>query len=209
MVALTEKTMTTANAQVGNIGREVGEAIRSHWVLFLIQGLIMVVLGLMAAAEPMMATLAVEIFAGWLFVISGIVGLAGAFTAQRVPGYWWSLLTAALSIAAGAYLISRPLAGILSLTLVVGAYFAVQGITQIITAIQHRNVLGSWIWLVIGGVVNLFLSVIIVSGWPGTAAWTLGLLFGINLFMWGVSLVMTAIGCRAVSDAPQATKAAA
>ena len=201
--------MTTANARVGNIGRDVREAIRSHWVLFLIQGLIMAALGLMAAAEPMMATLAVEIFAGWLFVISGIVGLAGAFTAQRVPGYWWSLFTAVLSIAAGAYLISRPLAGILSLTLVVGAFFAAQGATQIITAIQHRRVLGSWIWLVIGGIINLMLAVIIVSGWPGTAAWMLGLLFGINLFMWGMSLVMTAIGCRAVTAAPQATKAAA
>ncbi|MCK1276001.1 DUF308 domain-containing protein [Bradyrhizobium sp. 61] len=87
-------------------------------------------------------------------------------------------------------------------------YFAAQGITQIITAIQHRSVLGSWIWLVVGGVVNLILSAIIASGWPGTAAWTLGLLFGINLFMWGMSLVITAIGCRAVARAPHATKAA-
>jgi uncharacterized membrane protein HdeD (DUF308 family) len=206
---LKEKAMTTANAQIETIGRDIREAIRNHWVLFLIQGLVMAVLGLMAAVEPMIATLAVTIFAGWLFLISGIVGLAGMFTAQRVPGYWWSLLTAVLSIAAGAYLIARPLAGILSLTLVVGAFFAAQGITQIITAVQHRRVLSSWIWLVVGGVVNLILSAIIVSGWPGTAAWTLGLLFGINLFMWGVSLVMTAIGCRAVTAAPQATRATA
>ncbi len=201
--------MVATNALVGNIRRDVQEAIRSHWVLFLIQGLIMAALGLIAAVEPMVATFAVEIFAGWLFLIGGIIGLASAFTAQRVPGYWWSLLTAVLSIAAGVYLISRPLAGILSLTLVVGVYFAAQGITQIITAIQHRSVLRSWIWLVVGGVVNLILSAIIVSGWPGTAAWTLGLLFGINLFMWGMSLVMTAIGCRAVTLAPPATRVTA
>ena len=62
--------------------------------------------------------------------------------------------------------------------------------------------------MLVGGVVNLILALIILSGWPGTAAWTLGLLFGINLFMWGLSLVMTAVACRAVHDTPPATQAA-
>ena len=198
--------MTTANANFGNIGHEVREAMRSHWVLFLIQGLVMAALGLMAAAKPMLASLAIEIFAGWLFIVCGVVGLASAFTAQRMPGYWWTVLTAALAVVFGAYLIWRPLAGVLSLTLAVAAFFAAQGITQIISAVQHRRVLGSWVWPVIGGVINLLLAAIIVSGWPGSATWTLGLLFGINMFMWGVSLVMTAIGCRAVAAAPEAAK---
>ena len=201
--------MTIANPRLEEFGHDVREAIRSHWVLFLIQGLIMVVLGLLALFEPMIATLAVEIFAGWLFLIGGIVGLVGVFTARRVPGFWWGLVTALLALALGLYLIWRPLAGILSLTLAVAAFFSAQGIVQIITAIEHRSVLPSWIWMLVGGVVNLILAVIILSGWPGTAAWTLGLLFGINLFMWGLSLVMTAVACRAVHDAPRATQAAA
>ena len=168
----------------------------------------MVVLGLLALFEPMIATLAVEIFAGWLFLIGGIVGLVGVFTARRVPGFWWGLVTALLALALGLYLIWRPLAGILSLTLAVAAFFSAQGIVQIITAIEHRSVLPSWIWMLVGGVVNLILAVIILSGWPGTVAWTLGLLFGINLFMWGLSLVMTALACRAVHEAPQATQPA-
>ena len=199
--------MTAANARTEEIGYDARETIRSHWVLFLIQGLIMVGLGLLALFEPMVATLAVEIFAGWLFLLSGIVGLVGVFTARRVPGFWWGLITAVLALALGLYLIWRPLVGILSLTLAVAAFFSAQGIVQIISAIEHRSVLASWIWLLFGGVVNIILAVIILSGWPGTAAWTLGLLFGINLFMWGLSLVMTAIACRAVHDAPQATQA--
>ena len=168
----------------------------------------MVVLGLLALFEPMIATLAVEIFAGWLFLISGVVGLVGVFTARRVPGFWWGVISALLALVLGVYLIWRPLAGILSLTLAVAAFFSAQGIVQIITAIEHRNLLASWVWMVVGGIVNLILAFIILSGWPGTAAWTLGLLFGINLFMWGLSLVMTAVACRAVDSAPQATQAA-
>jgi uncharacterized membrane protein HdeD (DUF308 family) len=88
-------------------------------------------------------------------------------------------------------------------------YFGAQGIVQIITAIEHRRVLPSWGWLIFGGVVNILLAALILSGWPGTAEWTLGLLFGINLLMWGIALVMTALACRAVREPPQALGATA
>ncbi len=200
--------MTTTNAQSENIGRDVREAIRGHWALFLIQGIIMILLGVLAVGEPMVATIAVALFAGWLFLISGIVGLAGMFTARRVPGFWWALISSLLGIIVGIYLIWRPLVGVLSLTLVVAAYFGAQGIVQIITAIEHRRVLPSWVWMVFGGIINILLAVIILSGWPGTAEWTLGLLFGINLLMWGISLVMTAIACRGFREAPPLAKPA-
>jgi uncharacterized membrane protein HdeD (DUF308 family) len=203
-----EEAMTTA-PQTQDQAYGVREAIHRHWVLFLVQGLIMIVLGVLAIGEPMVASIAVALFAGWLFLFSGIIGLAGMFTAHRVPGFWWALISALLSIGVGIYLIWRPLAGVLTLTLAVAIYFAAQGITQIIAAIEQRSVLRSWGWLAFVGVVNILLAGIIISGWPGTAEWTLGLLFGINLLMWGVSLVMTALACRAVPAAPAARRAVA
>jgi len=201
--------MTVASHNVEDAGRGIREAIHNHWVLFLIQGLIMIAFGLVAVGEPMVATIAVTLFAGWLFLIGGVVGLTGIFTARRMPGFWWGLITAVLAIAVGAYLIWRPLAGVLSLTLAVAAFFGVQGILQIVAATGHRGVLASWGWLLANGVVNLILAAIIVSGWPGTAEWTLGLLFGINLLMWGLSLVMTAVACRAAPGSTQVMNAAA
>jgi uncharacterized membrane protein HdeD (DUF308 family) len=196
--------MTTSNPRLEDVGREAREAIRSHWVLFLIQGVIMIILGVLAVGEPMVATLAVTLFAGWLFLFSGIVGLAGIFTARRVPGFWWALIMALLAVVVGIYLIWRPLAGTLSLTLAVGAFFGAQGIVQIITAVWYHRALRSWVWMLITGIANVILALIIWGGFPGTAEWVLGLLFGINLLLWGFSLVMTAIACRAVGDAPQA-----
>jgi uncharacterized membrane protein HdeD (DUF308 family) len=60
----------------------------------------------------------------------------------------------------------------------------------------------SWVWVLLSGIVDLVLAAIIIAGWPGTAAWVLGLLVGINLFMSGVALVMTALACRSVTETP-------
>jgi uncharacterized membrane protein HdeD (DUF308 family) len=200
--------MSNANQAI-DVGHDIRSAIRKHWVLFLIQGVIMVILGILAVGEPMVASIAVTLFAGWLFLFSGIVGLAGLFTAHRVPGFIWALITAILAIIVGIYLIWRPLSGMVSLTLAIGAFFGAQGIVQIITAIEHRRVLRSWGWVVLTGIANVILALIIWGGFPGTADWVLGLLFGINLLLWGFSLIMTAIACRAVADTPTPNAAAA
>jgi len=200
--------MTAMNPRPDDLALDPREAIRRHWVLFLIQGLIMILLGFFAIGEPMVATIAVALFAGWLFLFSGIIGLLGLFTARRAPSLWWAVAWSLLGIVVGLYLIWRPLAGVLSLTLAVAAYFGAQGVMQIITALSHRRSIPSWGWMLFGGVVNILLTVIILSGWPGTAEWTLGLLFGINLLVWGLSLTMTALACRTASGPAPAIRAA-
>jgi len=162
----------------------------------------MAALGLIAVAEPIVATFDVEIFVGWLLLVGGIVGLAGAFAWQRIRGFRWMVVAALLAIAIGAYVVWRPTRGILSLTLAAGVFFGAQGIAQFVIAIGHRAVLASWVWMLLSGIINFGLAVIILSGAPSAAPRTLGLMFGINLFMWGIALVMTALACRAIPDTP-------
>ena len=191
--------MTAANPRLDDTQRNFRRAIRDHWVLFLIQGAVMILLGLFAIAAPVIATLAVDFYAGWLFLISGIVGLVTLFKRRDLPGFFWTLIAAALAILAGLLLILRPAAGVLTLTLLLTAFFIVEGISQILASFKYRSVLAnSWAWMLFSGVVDLVLAAIIIMGWPGTAAWTLGLLVGINLLMAGLGLVMTAIACRSV-----------
>jgi len=201
--------VTTASPQMADVAADVRNAVRRHWVLFLVQGIIMIVLGFLAVARPMIATLAVEIFAGWLFLVGGVVGLAGIFTAWKTPGFVWGLIRAVMAILIGILLLWRPLAGVLTLTLLLAAFFAAQGITQIIAALTQRAALpGSWGWVLVSGIIDLILAAIIISGWPGTAAWVLGLLVGVNLIMSGVALVVTALACRRVGEAPPAAASA-
>ena len=175
------------------------EVVHDHWLLFLIQGVILAALGLLAIGAPFLATVVVVKLAGWLFLIGGVVGLASLFTGRGVPGSFWSFLSAIVSILAGIYILYRPLSGMLSLTLVLAAFFFAQGITQIFASLSHRRVLKSWGWVLLSGIVDLILGGIIMSGWPETSAWVLGILVGVNLFMFGVALVMTAFASRDVT----------
>jgi Short repeat of unknown function (DUF308) len=102
--------------------RVVVSAIHAHWVLFLVEGIVLVLLGAAAIIVPVVATLAFTLVIGWLFLISGIVGLVTTFWMRGVPGFWWALLSAIIAIAAGVVLLLWPISGTLSLTLVLIAF---------------------------------------------------------------------------------------
>ncbi len=192
--------MSTSSSDLNMAFRHEREVIHDHWILFLIQGILIAALGFLAIGAPLVASVVAVKMAGWLFVISGIIGLASFFTARDVPGSAWSFLTAALAVLAGLYLLRQPLAGMLSLTLMLAAFFAAQGLSYIFAALSHRRVLKSWGWVLLSGIVDLILAAIIVRGWPATSTWVLGLIVGINLLMYGISLIMTALASRTVTN---------
>jgi uncharacterized membrane protein HdeD (DUF308 family) len=177
------------------------DTLKAHWKLFLFQGVVMVILGILAVAWPAMATIAVDLYVGWLFLISGIVGLVAMFSARDVPAFLWTLLTAALAMAVGVLLIWKPVEGALSLTIVLTAFFVAEGIFQIVGSFSYRDVMpGSWGWMLVSGISDLFLAGILIVYWPVSAAWTLGLIVGINLITSGVAIVTAAIEARNIAQ---------
>src|SRR5262245_24533397 len=144
--------MAFAGVMTSLMERAVKDALAAHWRLFFIQGIAMVVLGVFALGAPMAASIAVELYIGGLFLVSGVIGLAAIFAARDVPAFLWGMLTAALSIVVGILLIDRPIAGALSLTLVLAAFFLAEGVFQIAASINYRTVIpNSWIWMLISG----------------------------------------------------------
>jgi uncharacterized membrane protein HdeD (DUF308 family) len=178
----------------------VATSLHEHWVFFLVEGIILVILGLAAIVIPRIATLTVEILFGWLFLISGIVGLITTFWMRHAPGFWWSLVSAILGIAVGIVLLSRPLSGVLSLTLVLIAFFVIEGVASIMFALEHKRELsGRWGWMLASGIIDLILAAIILAGLPGTAAWAIGLLVGINMVFGGSALIAMALHAREIN----------
>jgi uncharacterized membrane protein HdeD (DUF308 family) len=182
---------------VTDLQSRVSGAVRARWKAFLVEGILLALLGLAAIIIPPLASLAVTIFLGWMFLVSGIAGLALTFWARQMPGFWWSLISAVLAIGAGIILLARPVQGTLTLTIVVGAYFVAEGVATIMYALEHRRELsGRWSWMLVAGLMDIVISFFIIAGLPGSALWAIGLLVGINLLIGGAALVGMALAAR-------------
>jgi uncharacterized membrane protein HdeD (DUF308 family) len=152
---------------------------------------------MLAIFVPLFATITVTLILGWIFLASGIMGMITTFRARQAPGFGWSLVSALIAIAVGLILLAEPIAGAVSLTLVLIVFFVVEGVATIMYALEHRRELsGRWEWMLVSGIIDLVLAGIILAGLPGTAAWALGLLVGINMVFGGVALVAIASHAR-------------
>jgi uncharacterized membrane protein HdeD (DUF308 family) len=196
-MTLPQDTNPDTRQDISKLQSAMSAAVHAHWKAFLIEGILLTILGLAAMIVPPLASLAVTIFLGWMFLISGIAGLALTFWARGMPGFWWSLLSAVLAIGAGIILLVQPVEGTLTLTVVVGVYFLAEGVATIMYALEHRRELsGRWSWLLIAGIVDIVIAGLIISGLPGSALWAIGLLVGINLLFGGTTLIGVALAAR-------------
>jgi uncharacterized membrane protein HdeD (DUF308 family) len=175
----------------------LANSMHEHWVMFLVEGLVLLGLGLLAILIPPLATLGVTILLGWLFLISGVMGLVATFWARQAPGFWWSLVSAVLGIGAGLILLVSPGSGALSLTLILIVFFVIEGVASVMYALDHRQQLtGSWGWMLMSGIIDLILAAMVFAGLPGSAAWAIGLLVGINMIFGGSALIAMAVAAR-------------
>ena len=187
----------------------VEEPIRDHLILFLVEGAALVLLGLPAIVVPSIANVNVTGVLGWLFLASGAVGLATTYWARQAPGFWWSLVSALLAISVGVVLIANksqdlygglmgwPFENLGPMRLILVLFFLVEGGASIMFAFEHRRQFsGRWAWMLVSGFVDIFLASIIIFGLPGTSAWTMGLLVGINMILGGVALIAMGLHAR-------------
>ncbi len=189
--------MADLDPTLSDMQRAVTNAFSAHWKLFLFQGAVMVILGVLAICAPVAASIAVAIYVGWLLLISGGVGLVAIVSTHHIHAFLWSLVTAALSVVIGVLLVLMPVQGAISLTIVLTAFFIAEGVFQTMVAIASRHVMaGTWVWMLLSGIADLVLAAIIIAGWPGTAVWALGLLVGVNLLTSGWAVVVAAIAGR-------------
>jgi len=189
--------MSSQPSTASKVSAALHRSIHEHWRLFLAEGLILSLLGLAAIILPALAGIVATILLGWLLLIAGIVGLLFTFGARQAPGFGWSLLSAVAALIAGGLLLWNPLQGAITLTYVLIAFFIFDGVFMIVLALAHRRELsGKWEWLMINGVIDLFLAAIIVTGFPGTLVWALGLIVGIDMIFGGASLVAMALEAR-------------
>ncbi len=195
----------------------VTRSIHDYWALFVFEGVALVALGLLAIVIPSISSSATTLFLGWLFLVSGVVGILTTFWARHMPGFWWSLVSGFLGVLIGGVLIGHrstdlygglmgwPLETVGPLRMVLVLFFLVEGGASIMFAFEHRRQFsGRWAWMLASGVLDIGLASIIIFDLPGTSAWTMGLLIGINMIVGGVSLIAMGLHSRSESPASNA-----
>jgi uncharacterized membrane protein HdeD (DUF308 family) len=188
------------NSELTDFQNAVRASMRENWKWFVFQGVVMLVLGCLALAKPAIASVAVDIYVGWLFIFSGVLGLVAMFSARDASAFFWMLLTSALSLAVGIMLVWKPTEGTISLTMVLTAFLIAEGAFQIVASFSYRDIIpDSWGWLLASGITDLILAGLIIYFWPESVNWTLGLIVGVNLITTGLAIIMTAIDVRNIA----------
>jgi uncharacterized membrane protein HdeD (DUF308 family) len=166
------------------------------WSILL--SLLMIVAGVLAIGVPLTAGVTVTALVGWLLVFSGALHFVFAWRGGRATAVVWEILLGVVYGAIGFYLLTRPVAGLASLTLAVAVYLFVEGVLEFILSLQLRPAPGSG-WLLVDGIVTLVLAVMIWSTWPSSAAWVVGTLVGISMLFSGITRLMLSLAVRKIT----------
>lgn len=180
----------------------VEATVARHRLWFIVLGVALIVLGIVAIAFPFMTTVATKIVLGWLFLIAGIVQIVHAFAMQKWSGFFFSLLVAALYVIAGGWLAFFPLAGILTLTVFLAVMFIIQGLLEANMAFRMRPNNG-WLWMLVAGIVAIAVGVLILAELPSSALWAIGLLVGVNLLSSGWAYLFFALAARSGTESSE------
>lgn len=186
-------------ASAGEFAKHVQQTIAKHWGWFAALGVAFIILGMAAIVFPFVSTLAAEQFFGWLLLFGGLIQSVHSYRTKTWSGFFLELVIGLLYLAGGFILITNPMTGIVTLTLLLIVLFAADGILESILAFKLRPAQG-WGWILTSGIVSLIVGVLIWAKFPSSALWTIGLLVGVNLMFTGfsfLSLAMAGKGAKA------------
>jgi uncharacterized membrane protein HdeD (DUF308 family) len=173
---------------------------RRLWWQILILGLVSIVIGILAISSTFVATMASVVVFGVLLMIAGFSEVIHALMVRSGKGFALHLLAAALYLIVGLVMLEDPVRAATVLTLLIAASFFVGGLLRILFSVVLR--FPAWPWVLLHGVIDMFLGVVILSGWPESSLWVIGLFVGIDLLFHGLSWVTLGLALRNPSAAP-------
>src|SRR5271166_7046549 len=167
-----------------------------YWGWFLAFGIALVALGVAAVARAVTATVVSMLFFGWLLLFAAGIEVAQVVMVGKWAGMFQHLMGAVLFGVVGFLIVWRPLLTAEILTLLMGAFFLVTGLFQIVAPAMIS--LPDWGWHVLNGVITLILGILVLAQWPVSGLWVIGLFVGIELIFYGIAWIALALHLRAI-----------
>jgi uncharacterized membrane protein HdeD (DUF308 family) len=165
------------------------------WSIFM--GGLLLLAGLLALGLPFFAGIAASVFFGWLLMFAGAAHLVYAWSERGAGAVLWQILIGAVYVIAAFYMLLLPVAGVVTLTLVLGSYIMVQGIFELAIFVRLRPLRGA-IWFLVNGLASLLLACLILLHWPSSSLWAVGTLMGISLLLSGIARIILPLSVRGV-----------
>ncbi len=163
---------------------------RSAAPWFIVEGVLLIVLGGLAAALPALAGVAGALVFGWVLVLAGVFGLGSVLGARRHAHLALGIVSALIALAVGLLIVWRPLIGAVTLAIFIGAYLLLDGVALIGLAWdQRKRAARGWGWLMASGVVDVLLAILVLALGPISSAVLLGFIIAIDLAIAGIALV--------------------
>ena len=175
-------------------------AVRKASGWSIVWGIVMLLCGVLAIALPLETSIGIVIILAWVILFAGIAHLIFAFQSHGVGAVIWQLLLGVAYGIAAIYMLTHPLLGVLSLTLLLAVFLLFEGVLEIALFFRIRQVKHSG-WVLFDGIVTLILGVLIWTHWPSSAVWLIGTLVGISLIFSGISRIMLALAFRSATAA--------
>ncbi len=172
--------------------------IAKHWILFFLLGVLLLAIGVVAVSAVTLTTLLSVIFLGGLLLAGGVVMVVDAFFFWwgRWSGFFLAILSGLIYIILGSMLINNPLIASETITLLLGVFYLVAGLCRIAYISFTR--IPNWGWGLLSGVLSLILGMLILSNWPQSGLFIIGLFVGIDLFFVGIAYIMTSLAARSL-----------
>jgi uncharacterized membrane protein HdeD (DUF308 family) len=167
------------------------QTIKRYSLWYLIEGVLLVVAGILAVICPVVSSVAVVVLLGWVLIVSGVLQGISLIGAGHVPHFWLQLISVILAVLVGCLFLRDPAQGLLTITLLLIVFFTIEGISKIVFALTIRP-FPNWGWVLASGVVGVLLSAILWGSLPLTALWLIGLLLGIQLISAGAAIAYLA-----------------
>ena len=156
---------------------------------------VMIIVGMLALWLPIASSIGVARLIGWLMVFDAVFQLIHSFRSEGAGHVVWKVVVALIFLAAGIYFLMHPFLAVAVVTLVLAAFFLVEGLVDVFSYFATRKA-GASFWILLNGIVSIILAVMIWRHWPTGSLWVLGVLVGIGLLMTGTSRLMMALAIR-------------
>ncbi|MEQ1546662.1 DUF308 domain-containing protein [Methyloglobulus sp.] len=182
------KELDTITVGLAQMQQQMLDYMQTHWRLFLFEGLFFILLGFCAFIVPQFFSVFIVIFLGWIIIIGGVTQLSRVFLLPKTSGFGSWLGLGILQLVVGFLLIADPIAGVLTLTMMMALFFVVEGTIKIYMALQMRP-LPQWEYVLFSGITAVVLALVMVAFWSDIPHWLLGVFLGVNMIMLGVAMV--------------------